>query len=225
MLRKLTLFAAFTMVVCGYSFGQFTIMPVPASVEGDPGQLLKAIATITNTSNETLDFTWERITNDLESGWSTAICDPIACRAPFVDSESFSLDPGGSGTFSAWFTTTSEGTGFVELKIWVQGDSLNTVQFNNYTATAGDATSLEEVYADVLTVYPNPATSYITLPDHADVSRAVMYNVLGKMMKTFELGAGFEHQVFVGDLPRGNYLVQFLNSEGDLLHTTKIAKQ
>lgn len=75
-----------------------------------------------------------------------------------------------------------------------------------------------------LSVYPNPVMENITVQDQADaVGQVLVFNLLGKKVKTFEASKGENY--FVGDLPKGVYLVQLLGKNKQTLKTQKIEKR
>jgi Secretion system C-terminal sorting domain len=75
-----------------------------------------------------------------------------------------------------------------------------------------------------LSVYPNPAIDNISLQDNNDaVSQIVVFNLIGKKVKTFEHLKGEYH--YVGDLPKGVYLVQLIDKSKRVLTTQKIDKR
>jgi hypothetical protein len=75
-----------------------------------------------------------------------------------------------------------------------------------------------------LSVYPNPAIEYISVHDDNDVvGKMVVYNLVGKKMKTFEFSKGEAY--YVADLPKGMYLVQILDHNSKILTTQKVNKR
>jgi len=75
-----------------------------------------------------------------------------------------------------------------------------------------------------LAVFPNPVTDNISVQDHADaVSEIIVFNLLGKKIKSFEAAKGDNY--YVGDLPKGVYLVQLIGRNKQTLKTQKIDKR
>ncbi len=75
-----------------------------------------------------------------------------------------------------------------------------------------------------LSVFPNPAVENIVVEDHADaVGQVVVFNLLGKKVKTFEASKGENY--YVGDLVKGVYLVQLVGRSKQVLKTQKIEKR
>jgi Secretion system C-terminal sorting domain len=75
-----------------------------------------------------------------------------------------------------------------------------------------------------LSVYPNPAVEYISVQDDNDVvGKIVVFNLVGKKMKSFEISKGDSY--YVADLPKGMYLVQILDHNSKLLTTQRVNKR
>ncbi len=75
-----------------------------------------------------------------------------------------------------------------------------------------------------LSVFPNPAIDNISVYDNNDqVNQIFVFNLIGKKVKTFEHLKGEYH--YVGDLPKGVYLVQMLDKGKQILTTQKIDKR
>jgi hypothetical protein len=66
-----------------------------------------------------------------------------------------------------------------------------------------------------LSVFPNPTTEFVSVQDQADaVGQLNVFNLLGKG----------EHY-FVGDLPKGVYLVQLVGKNKQVLKSQKVEKR
>jgi hypothetical protein len=75
-----------------------------------------------------------------------------------------------------------------------------------------------------LSVFPNPATEFITVQDKNDaVGFVYVFNLVGKKVKEFEFVKG--DQYYIADLPKGMYLVQILDRNKHGLTTQKIEKR
>ncbi len=75
-----------------------------------------------------------------------------------------------------------------------------------------------------LSVFPNPATEFISVQDKNDaVGYLSVFNLVGKKVKEFEFVKG--EQYSVADLPKGMYLVQILDRNKHNLTTQKIEKR
>ena len=72
-----------------------------------------------------------------------------------------------------------------------------------------------------LQVFPNPAVDYIQVSTNQDVERVAVYNLAGRKIKTYTYRA--EDKYYVGDLPKGMYLVQLLGVQDRRIATRRIS--
>lgn len=72
-------------------------------------------------------------------------------------------------------------------------------------------------------VFPNPVTNYMEVTEGAKVGKLVVFNLVGREMKRFEVEDGESY--FVGDLPNGMYLVQILDEKDKIMTTQRISKR
>lgn len=92
-------------------------------------------------------------------------------------------------------------------------------QTDNYQSRSTDPT-----YEVNLTIYPNPATDFILINDErSTVDQVIVYNLIGRKIKGFR--SATDSKYFVGDLPKGMYLVQMLGSDGIVITTQRISKR
>jgi hypothetical protein len=73
-------------------------------------------------------------------------------------------------------------------------------------------------------IYPNPATDFIALTDISNVKKITIYNLLGRQMKTF-VCHNVDEKHYVGDLPRGMYLVQIISNKDKIIKTQRVNKR
>jgi hypothetical protein len=72
-------------------------------------------------------------------------------------------------------------------------------------------------------VFPNPFTSYLSINAPEAVKKVLVYNTIGTQMKSFYFETN--QRYYVGDLPRGIYLIQFLTSDNKILTTRRASKK
>ncbi|TXB62395.1 T9SS type A sorting domain-containing protein [Phaeodactylibacter luteus] len=75
-----------------------------------------------------------------------------------------------------------------------------------------------------LKVYPNPAIDYISVSDNEAVRQVVVFSLVGQPVKSFKPSFK-EEKFYVGDLPKGMYLVQLKNQNGKVITTQRLHKQ
>lgn len=74
-----------------------------------------------------------------------------------------------------------------------------------------------------LRVFPNPATDSFAVVDNSIVDEIVMYNIIGKKMKTFMHESRKKYDI--SDLPEGMYFVSMISAEKGVLKTLRINKR
>lgn len=65
-----------------------------------------------------------------------------------------------------------------------------------------------------LTIYPNPATNYLTITQADDITEVAIYNMLGQRMLSQQNDFGATMKLDIADLPAGTYLMQANTPEG-----------
>ena len=74
-----------------------------------------------------------------------------------------------------------------------------------------------------ISIFPNPATEFITIDDAQNVvARVTFYNVLGKEIATYE--ANNKKTFDMLHFQNGIYLVQLKDKEGQILRTIRVRK-
>lgn len=74
-----------------------------------------------------------------------------------------------------------------------------------------------------LQIFPNPAIDYIGITKNEVVRHVAVFNLVGRQMKNFEAVDGEKY--YVGDLPRGMYLVQLLGADNQIITTQRVNKR
>jgi len=73
------------------------------------------------------------------------------------------------------------------------------------------------------TVYPNPASDFISLSNEEAVQQLVIYNFGGRQVLAFNASKGQRYDI--SNLPDGMYLVQFVNIQNQIIHTQRLQKR
>jgi hypothetical protein len=71
-----------------------------------------------------------------------------------------------------------------------------------------------------LQVYPNPAVDYIQISFNPTIRQVRLFNLAGRNVRTYNYMA--DEQYFVGDLPKGMYLIQMIGEKNVPLATRRI---
>lgn len=72
-------------------------------------------------------------------------------------------------------------------------------------------------------VFPNPVQTHFSINNNAQVKDIVVFNLVGKELKRFVYSD--DERYFLGDLPKGIYLVQFVDKQKNILTTRRISKR
>ncbi|MCB0630664.1 MAG: T9SS type A sorting domain-containing protein [Saprospiraceae bacterium] len=72
-------------------------------------------------------------------------------------------------------------------------------------------------------VFPNPVQTHFSINNNTQVRDIVIFNLVGKELKRFVYSD--DERYFLGDLPKGIYLVQFIDKEKNVLTTRRISKR
>lgn len=75
-----------------------------------------------------------------------------------------------------------------------------------------------------VSVYPNPATNYISINKDDNVKEIAIFSLVGRKLKTFE-GVKKDEQYDVSDLPNGMYLVQVIDKSNKIITTQRVSKR
>lgn len=94
---------------------------------------------------------------------------------------------------------------------------------NSSNPLAANYTSQSISTPTQLQIFPNPAVNYIGVSNSDDAQQVVVYNLVGRKMKSFSATNGEKY--YVGDLKRGMYLVQILGNNNKVLTTQRVSKE
>ena len=75
-----------------------------------------------------------------------------------------------------------------------------------------------------ITVYPNPATNYISIDNADNVKKITIINLVGRKLKTFE-NIQQDERYDVTELPNGMYLVQIIDNSNKVITTVRVSKR
>ena len=75
-----------------------------------------------------------------------------------------------------------------------------------------------------ISIYPNPATNYISIDNDESVKSIVVFDLVGRKLKTFK-DIRKNEQYDISTLPNGMYLVQVTDTSNKILTTQRISKR
>ena len=74
-----------------------------------------------------------------------------------------------------------------------------------------------------LSIFPNPATEYITVNNEDVVKNILLFNMVGRKVRVFDIEKG--ERYIIGDLPNGAYVVQLVGKNNKVLTTQRLTKK
>jgi hypothetical protein len=170
---------------------------------------------------------WKMEFPNMKEKWEVQLCDLNLCydfnarqSSPSL-SMSNKMDKGTHSFEIGFYPRTVPGTGKAVLKLY--GDNqftklIKEIDINLYAGT----TSSKDVNVNTIRVFPNPTTDYFQIANGSQVSKIVLYNVLGKEVKTFFNYNNANHDV--SDLRKGIYMVRMLDAKNRVIKTVRLSK-
>jgi hypothetical protein len=226
-LSQLSLILAFASFLSLNLTSQVTVSITPATVNMGVNTALDetiAKASMRNTSSVTKRFTWQRTIVNITPGWTTLVCDSQGCwtAAQNTAPDPIELMAGQSGNLDAYIRPARlAGSATIDIKVTEIGNTANTATVRYVFSTS---TAVKNLRADdnLLRVYPNPSVDHFSLPDNSGVSRVVVYNIIGRQVKSYAVQDGQRYNV--ADIPDGIYIVRLLGANGATLKTIRLNK-
>ena len=74
-----------------------------------------------------------------------------------------------------------------------------------------------------VSVFPNPASEYITVSNEDAVKNILVFNLVGRKIKTFDVTRGERYEI--ADLPNGLYVIQLIGKTNKVLITQRLTKK
>jgi hypothetical protein len=214
-----------------------TFTPDEIEVEGialpDDFHEIVGYATVKNISDDTINLKWTRVIIDMPDEWESQICDFNFCFLPIVYSNyapdlglesPVPLAPGGETNMDVHILPKGvAGTAEIRIDLSTEEEPETILASGTYRITATPATSTRQVARTRLTAFPNPTADYIQLRGAEEVDRIVLYNIVGKEVRSFNAAMGGRY--YVGDLPNGMYLASLVNNKKGVITTLRISKR
>lgn len=144
------------------SYAQSVFKPAVSGTQGPSAEFELVAKSRFINKFESKMLVWERITNNLSSGWTAAFCDCQLCHGVSTDSSSFMIDIGDSCETSAHFYPKNiKGNGTMKIKVYAKGNTLDFI-IGEFNATSWGA-SAKFIKNEQLVVSPNPSHSVLNI--------------------------------------------------------------
>jgi hypothetical protein len=181
----------------------------------DPLFELVGYATITNVSADSIAVRWRRIMPAVPMGWEVLVCDNSSCYPPFVSSNvmpEFDLNvpivlaPGATSNLDVHVRPNQfPGSATIDVALSLANDT-TIISTGVYHFTASLTSSVNSsLRQQDIRLFPNPTAEYFQLSPGAGISRVVVYNTLGRAMRSYDVYDGRRYSL--AGLPDGMYLV------------------
>ena len=232
-MKKGLLFLLFTVI--GFSsFAQFLVSSDTVYISGFPKTDISAhkADTIYNTSNmDSLHLTWYKVSDNLLPGWSgIGICDWENCYQFDGSAHTASLAPGAKNIIYVDMKaapTASDGCSYATLRLTQSGGAMTTKDIVYKYCTW--ATAVKEVdAANFVTIYPNPASSFVNISINNDkITNVNILNVVGRKVARFDVSANTPNPIRISldNVADGMYLLQFTDANGKQLGVRRVTKR
>ncbi len=218
------LFAAILSVNFAAAQTTFSLTPIPSMVTGAPENFDSyAHGTIKNISSVRDSLRWTRTVIELPEGFTTAVCDPIQCYFPIVNTQDFALAPGESGPLDVHFYNNLEtsGTGLVHVKVTninVPNDMVTGIYVYNTTTGTKDPLPVANVR-----LFPNPTTEGFALDNATEVAGVRIFSLDGRQVA--HLNPSADQCYSLANQPVGTYIVALLAQNGKIFQAVELHKQ
>lgn len=217
---------------------QVSLVFTPQTIEkegiADPNDLFMEIlgkAYVVNEGDEPVSIQWVRNPDILEE-WETMICDNNQCYPAQVSSNimedlglnaPITLNPGDTTNIDVHLRPRGvAGEGTVTMQIFDIANPDEVAVSADFIFTASLPSSTNDLNTTPLTVFPNPTADYFNIRGGNGVDRVVLYNVLGREMRSFNVAPG--QRYYIGDLPNGLYLASMVNDNKGIVKTLRLKK-
>jgi hypothetical protein len=231
-------FIVLSVVSMAFAQANLVFSPSPVTQEGvvDPDDLtttIQAKSTLTNEGDQTISLRWERVLVDWPAEWSSQVCDLNQCYAEIVSSNvdpviglnvPVVLEPGQSSNIDVYGLPLGvAGSGVIRIDITDINNQDEVLASSEFTVIATAINNTEEVNPTEITLYPNPTTDYFQISGAEQADRVVIYNIIGKQMRTFNTAPGKLYDL--AGLPNGMYLASLVSDDTGILKTFRLGKR
>lgn len=186
-----------------------------------------------NTGTDPLSVRWELVILEAPEDWDFRVCDKNACYSTNTITnwdpanqieEPVILAAGEEGLLDLHILPrTVAGTVKAEIRLSLTSDPNTVITTGTYEVTVSGPSSANEVSIQQVRIFPNPSTDYFALTSSQGVSKIMLYNVVGRTVRTFEAAEGKKY--YIADLPDGMYLAGLIGYDGKVLRTLRISKR
>lgn len=220
-----TLFFAFALaqIAAAQNPSAYEVHPNPSDVVTAMDNFDSAAhGDIANTSSDSITIRWERHIISITPGIETAVCDPVQCWFPTVDSKTFGLNHDSTGELTVHFYNASgqAASGIVHLKLTNLHNAADTM---TVVYTYSTLTGTGELPEANVKLFPNPTTEFFTLENASGVGFMRLFTLDGREVARFT--ASPDNTYSIANQPAGNYVLSFEDKNGQLFQAVELHKR
>jgi len=177
---------------------------------------------VTNTSDQPKTLKWVRDVSNLPEGWINFVCDTEQCYLPSTEEAEFDVVAGEEVPLKVTFRATTLAETSMTLEVFDKNNvsDKQIITFN----VQSFPTSNDEINVEAIKIYPNPAADFIKVSNSNGIGTLEVYNLIGKKVRTFT-DVDDSNLYNVSDLPKGMYLIRFLDEDNEAVGTKRISKR
>lgn len=225
-MKRNLLYTFVLMFAANLAISQINLNPQSIEFKGTGQDQITEYIDITNNTGAELNLYWEFVPAEgYPSDWSTQICDINLCYAPnTLKSSPITPNVIADGatvefSFKVWNNNgVVEGTSYGILNLYDDSEFTNLV-----ASSSAPVTSTSNLDLSDLVIYPNPTTEFIQLKNDESIAAIKIFNIVGRVVKTFNHSAGLVHDVTT--LRSGMYLVRLEDKDGNVVKSMRLSKK
>lgn len=187
-------------------------------------------AYVKNDSSADLTFRWRVTSMNSPMSWNVSFCDNTNCLDLGTTNESTFFLPADSTSIlkMAYLPFLEGGVSDIEIRVSVDGvPGSATIKYRS-EITADPTSSIRSIDTEALSIYPNPAVSFIQVRgiDHvANIKSLEVYSIIGKKILSKEVSNLSDLKVDVQNLDNGVYLVKLFDETNNVFYTKTFVKK
>jgi hypothetical protein len=225
-MKKLIFTLAFALFACSFAFAQtFFMHPDTVSVEAPGDEYDVEVHNDIDhlpPDGDTVFIKWTRTILVNPDNWPVQVCDPEACFASWIDTNTFPLVTDTVIIVHLLNEDFEEPYYAVVQLEFMDLANPTESQFSYYIFYIGTVGTDEQQPAANVKLFPNPVVESFSLENAADVHRIVVFSTDGRQVATFQPSA--EQTYSLNGLPTCAYAVALEAQNGKIFQVISIRK-
>ena len=175
--------------------------------------------------NDSMEFNWTRIEDNLQANWVTLVCDENNCYSTTVSTNNFFLHPSVPALLKLGvrpYSTGGNGLAHIHTQ------AIQYPQFD-YTVTFLIAVwplSVVETKNDIkVSVFPNPVIDDFEISSNQNFSGITIFNLMGQKILDSEFAPSNHYSTSLLPYSNGIYFFNLFSADGSLLFSGKLDYQ